>query len=195
MVDDQIEPGGCLTLELSLDATCTIHARAALQMNLEHGLRQSSGTAHMHALRVQRLLMGTLPGFVAACLSGGSGLQAQEIRLGETRVIARSTAGQPLYEPYVAVHPTNPRHLVAAAIVAGPTGGTFAERMRRQSCAAFVSDDTGHTWRRRDFATTAAASSVAISCLRRCHVRAVGHGRGLLWACGANGHGVSNRLV
>ena len=91
---------------------------------------------------------------IAAAWPSHRTLRAQDLRIGEVRIIARSTPDHPLYEPYVAIHPANPRRLVVAAIIAGPAGGTFNERMQQQSCAAFMSDDTGHTWRRHDFATT-----------------------------------------
>jgi hypothetical protein len=101
----------------------------------------------------RRLTTAALLIFSAASFVGQRALGAQDVRIGEVRVVARSTPDHPLYEPYVAIHPANPRRLVVAAIVSGPARGTFNERMRQQSCAAFVSDDTGRTWLRHDFAT------------------------------------------
>lgn len=95
------------------------------------------------------LLILSFAGFVAQ-----GALRAQGVQVGEVRVVARSTPDHPLYEPHVAIHPANPRQLVVAAIVSGPARGAFNERMQQQPCAAFISDDAGHTWRRHDFATS-----------------------------------------
>jgi hypothetical protein len=84
----------------------------------------------------------------------GAPAHAQTIRLGNSALVAASETDRGLYEPHLAINPTNPSHLLAASIVSGGTAGTFAERQDRQRCAAFLSLDAGATWTRHDFATT-----------------------------------------
>ena len=54
-------------------------------------------------------------------------------------------SAQPLTEPYVAVHPDDPQHLVAGTIVA------TAEGEAGWRCAAFTSRNGGASWHRHDF--------------------------------------------
>jgi len=88
------------------------------------------------------------------CIHVGAA-SAQTIRIAKPVQVNAGTAANPLYEPSLAVSPTNPNHLLAAAIVHGGLSATFADRMKAQRCAAFASVDGGVTWTRHDFSTTA----------------------------------------
>ena len=91
----------------------------------------------------------TLLMFVPAAawlLASGVELPAQEIALvRQDSPIVAPGPEIPLTEPFVAVNPEDPRHLVAGAIVA-PT-----DREAPWRCAAFVSRDGGGAWSRHDF--------------------------------------------
>ncbi len=92
----------------------------------------------------------TLTGVVSAAagwlLFGGVALLAREIVIvRQDSPIAAVGPDLPLTEPFVAVNPEEPLHLVAGAIVA-PTGQSKPWR-----CAAFVSRDGGGAWSRHDF--------------------------------------------
>jgi hypothetical protein len=89
-----------------------------------------------------------------ACAMNASGLNAQTIRVGTPVVVASGTSERPLYEPHLAIDPVNPNHLLAAAIVHGGATAALEDRMKVQSCAAFISVDAGATWARHDFSTT-----------------------------------------
>jgi hypothetical protein len=80
-------------------------------------------------------------------------LHAQEIRVAENVRVARGPETRPLVEPHLAVHPTNPNHLLAAAIV-GDTAEAFSDK---QTCSSFLSIDGGRTWQRHDFQVRACA--------------------------------------
>ncbi len=85
--------------------------------------------------------------FLAAALQAGG---APAIRVGEDRAVAVAgpPAPAPLIEPHLSVHPSNPKHLLAGAIVALTKDHTTFD------CAAFVSFDGGAAWQRRDLGLT-----------------------------------------
>jgi hypothetical protein len=60
------------------------------------------------------------------------------------RALPSSPADAPLVEPHLAAHPTDPKRLVAAAIVV--PGGDVGQT----DCATFSSSDGGATWARKD---------------------------------------------
>ena len=80
-------------------------------------------------------------------------VQAQGIRLGEPSVVARAAGRHFLTEPSLAVHPGDPNHLLAVAIVE-VADSSFEDRVRQQTCASFVSLDGGRNWARHDFSVT-----------------------------------------
>jgi hypothetical protein len=90
---------------------------------------------------------------VAMAALGVVTLHAQEIRVAENVRVARGPETRPLVEPHLAVHPTNPNHLLAAAIV-GDTAEAFSDK---QTCSSFLSTDGGRTWQRHDFQVRACA--------------------------------------
>ena len=79
---------------------------------------------------------------------------AQTMQVAAPTVIASGEPGRQLYEPYVAIDPTRPGHLLVASIVSGPGNLPFSARVLQYSCAAFHSADGGTTWRRHTFATS-----------------------------------------
>src|SRR5438094_4390434 len=76
--------------------------------------------------------------------------QAPHIRVGMSVLVATGTE----HEPYLAIDPDNPKHMVAATMVGSTVDGTFEERRQYEPCAAFASFDGGATWTRHEFATT-----------------------------------------
>ena len=86
-------------------------------------------------------------------LFGVATAPAQAIRAGDNVAVTPRLDQRPLVEPHLAIHPTNPRHLLGAAIIGDPTN-IRGERPYGQSCASFVSLDDGQTWDRHDFPLT-----------------------------------------
>ena len=78
---------------------------------------------------------------------------AQTIVVDQPLVVARALNQRALYEPQLALNPTNPNHMLAIAMVAG-SGNTVQDRIKAQTCASFVSMDAGRSWNRHDFAVT-----------------------------------------
>lgn len=76
--------------------------------------------------------------------------RAQPIRLSEATEIAREREPRRPLEPHLAVHPGNPNHLLATAMI-GSFDGTQQEQNAGQRCATFLSLDGGATWARHDF--------------------------------------------
>jgi len=68
---------------------------------------------------------------------------AAVLAIGNNVRVSPATLELPLTEPYLAAHPKNPRHLLAAAILASVTE---TGSRREQTCVSFVSDDGGLTW-------------------------------------------------
>lgn len=67
---------------------------------------------------------------------------APRIEVGPNIRVSPETLEWPLTEPYVVAHPKNPKHLLAAAILASPKQGAYGD----QVCVSFVSEDGGRTW-------------------------------------------------
>jgi len=88
-------------------------------------------------------------GFAGAALPRAR-LRAQAVRVGTPAAVARGLDDRPLVEPHLAVHPADPHHLLAAAIVgtAEPAADPEASRRvaARRTCATFLSRDAGRTW-------------------------------------------------
>jgi len=74
----------------------------------------------------------------------------QSVQVGPVTEVARETDPRRFSEPHLAIHPSNPRHLLAAAFIAS-LQGTFQEYVLKQRCAAFVSRDGGVIWTRHEF--------------------------------------------
>src|SRR5262249_2688864 len=77
---------------------------------------------------------------------------AQDIQVSNRTLVAQSQA-YPMAEPHLTVHPSNPKHLLAAALI---TPVSFSpkeqsENLPKWSCASFLSLDGGATWKRHDF--------------------------------------------
>lgn len=86
----------------------------------------------------------------ALLAAGGPPLPAQPVRVGENTPVARDAAGHSLVETQLAVHPADPRHLLAVAIAVPAAPMPYDERRRRQRCVAFLSRDGGRRWTRQD---------------------------------------------
>jgi hypothetical protein len=78
----------------------------------------------------------------------GGPAAAQTIRVAPATVVARETDPRRFSEPHLALHPSNPGHLLAATW----SGLTTAEPDSARRCSSFVSRDYGVTWARHDFA-------------------------------------------
>lgn len=65
------------------------------------------------------------------------------VEAGEDRLVSIGLADRPLVEPYLVAHPSDPSHLLGGVIV--------IDEGEAYHCAAFVSFDGGHSWRRHDF--------------------------------------------
>lgn len=94
-----------------------------------------------------------LSGFAA--LLGVAFVHAQAIQVSERTVVARSS-DYPFFEPHLTVHPSNPKHLLAAAFIGRVSFSPqeFQQNVRRWTCASFLSLDGGTTWERHDFPVT-----------------------------------------
>lgn len=82
-------------------------------------------------------------------------LPAQSLRVTSRLLSLPELSTRPLGEPHLAIHPSNPNHLLGAAMVHDPTGVmSTAEGRRTLRCAAFVSTDGGTTWATHTFPIT-----------------------------------------
>ena len=84
--------------------------------------------------------------FVCVCELSG-----QTIRVESSAVIATEAEPRRFFEPHLAVHPVNPKHLLVGVVVAWSRDPP-QEAQARARCAAFVSRDGGTTWVRHEFA-------------------------------------------
>lgn len=77
--------------------------------------------------------------------------EVAEIRFGATTPVVAGWEHRPLLEPYIVAHPSDPRVLLAMAMIGinAPDGRTANAG---QSCAAFYSADAGRSWARHEFA-------------------------------------------
>lgn len=82
-------------------------------------------------------------------------LAGQEVRVSEPHVVPIDLEGRPLIEPHLAVHPSNPDHLLGAVMVSTTAQASNPAEFRRigvdRTCVAFHSLDGGETWQRHDF--------------------------------------------
>lgn len=118
-----------------------------------------------------RLVTGTLLGLTAAL----SSLSAQSIRVTARQPVELDLPGRPLGEPHVAVHPTNPEHLLGTAIVHDPSASLSDSTRSRVRCVVFVSTDNGATWKQHIFAVKACFDpSVALTATGRAVFTALG---------------------
>lgn len=79
---------------------------------------------------------------------------AQTIDATAPVVVAFGTVAQPLYEPHMAVDPTDPRRLLAAAIVGRDPRLQYPEGMEEQLCVVLRSTDGGAAWTRHELDAT-----------------------------------------
>jgi hypothetical protein len=96
-------------------------------------------------------LRGLTVAAVMALVSAAAPVSAQGIRLAAPVEVARESDPRRFSEPHLAIHPADPKHLLAGVIVSW-VQGTFEEMQSHQHCAAFVSRDGGATWGRHEFA-------------------------------------------
>jgi hypothetical protein len=75
---------------------------------------------------------------------------AQTIGIAAPIEVGREIDPRRFAEPHLAVHPTNPDHLLAGVFVLW-VQGTREEMGANQRCASFVSRDKGQSWSRHDF--------------------------------------------
>jgi len=76
--------------------------------------------------------------------------RAQSVQVGPITEVARETDPRRFSEPHLAIHPSNPQHVLAGVFIA-TVQGTFREYVLKQRCAAFVSRDGGATWTGHEF--------------------------------------------
>ena len=84
-------------------------------------------------------------------LLGGASLSAQSITVAPSTLVATASAEHPIVEPHLAVDPMHPDRLLAAAFARANPRLKFPEGQDNQVCAAFLSVDSGASWRRHDF--------------------------------------------
>lgn len=80
-------------------------------------------------------------------------LPAQTIRIGTPVPVATGLAERPLIEPYIAAHPADPNHLLAAAMVSVPADDSAAVEAGLR-CSSFLTLDGGMRWTRHEFPVT-----------------------------------------
>ncbi|MEO7084476.1 MAG: sialidase family protein [Gemmatimonadaceae bacterium] len=100
----------------------------------------------MHSCRRLWLLVETL---VLVAVSSAPGF-AQTIRVVSDVAVDANPKGRAVTETHIAVDPRNPDHVLAAAMIGPPPGGTTNE----QYCATFLTTDGAAHWTRHDFQMT-----------------------------------------
>jgi hypothetical protein len=90
------------------------------------------------------------------CLTavGAHGAHAQTVRVDSSTLVARSLPNRPLVEPHVAIDPTRPERILAAAFVQRDARLPYPQGLNEQVCATFLSVDSGRTWVRHDLDAT-----------------------------------------
>lgn len=96
----------------------------------------------MRARRVAPLLVLVIP---------VTSVPAQTIRIGNSIVVAIGSDEHPITEPHVAVDPSHPERLVAVAYISASPRLKWPAGQEQQTCAAFLSFDSGASWTRHDF--------------------------------------------
>jgi len=97
-------------------------------------------------------VMKSLVLFGFASLLSTARVCGQEIQVSSRTLVAQSS-DYLIIEPQLAVHPSDPKHLLAAAFV-GPVSFSpkeFQDNSLKWTCASFLSLDGGVTWKRHDF--------------------------------------------
>ncbi len=84
-------------------------------------------------------------------LIGGASLSAQSIKVAPSTHVATGSAEHPIVEPHLAVDPMHPDRLLTAAFARANPRLKFPEGQDNQTCAAFLSLDSGASWTRHDF--------------------------------------------
>src|SRR5205809_930609 len=84
-------------------------------------------------------------------LIGGASLSAQSIKVAPSTHVATGSAEHPIVEPHLAVDPMHPDHVLTAAFARANPRLKFPEGQDNQTCAAFLSLDSGASWTRHDF--------------------------------------------
>jgi len=79
---------------------------------------------------------------------------AQSVKVSPSTLVAVSPPDHAISEPHLAIDPTHPERLVAAVYQASKPGLRFPAGQDEQTCAAFVSGDSGVTWIKHEFNTT-----------------------------------------
>jgi hypothetical protein len=79
---------------------------------------------------------------------------AQSVKVSPSTLVAVSPADHAITEPHLAIDPTHPERFVAAVYQASKPGLRFPAGQDEQTCAAFVSGDSGATWTKHEFNTT-----------------------------------------
>jgi hypothetical protein len=105
---------------------------------------------------MSRRLVSLLFTALAASIALG-GIRAQSsgsVRLTSLATVGSGPAEHLLYEPHLTADPGTPGRWLAAAIVRG-SAPTFPDKLKDQTCAAFVSNDDAKTWTRHEFPVTA----------------------------------------
>jgi len=103
--------------------------------------------------------------FVLCALIGIARLiGAQSINVSPSTLVALASPEHPIVEPHLAIDPVHPDHFLAAAFLTAKPGLKYPDGQEQQTCAAFLSVDSGTTWTRHDFdATWCADPWVAIT--------------------------------
>src|SRR6266699_3487258 len=83
-------------------------------------------------------------------LIGGASLSAQSIKVAPSTHVATGSAEHPIVEPHLAVDPMHPDRLLTAAFARANPRLKFPEGQDNQTCAAFLSLDSGASWTRDD---------------------------------------------
>jgi hypothetical protein len=93
-------------------------------------------------------------GLLFFLVAAGRFASAQSIKVAASTLVATAPPDHPITEPHLAIDPTHPDHLVAAAYLSAKPGLKFPAGQDEQTCATFVSQDSGATWARHDFDAT-----------------------------------------
>lgn len=92
-------------------------------------------------------------GFIFLSLLCATQLDSQLVRVSDNLRVTGGLEQRSFFEPHLAVHPAQPNHLLAAAIVAE----TNESWLKTVTCWSFLSVDAGKTWERHSFPVTPCA--------------------------------------
>ncbi len=93
---------------------------------------------------------------VLACTAGAfvHVAPAQSVKVSPSTLVAVSPPDHAITEPHLAIDPSHPERLVGAVYQASKPGLRFPAGQDEQTCAAFVSGDSGATWVKHEFNMT-----------------------------------------